>query len=319
MSVVVIGPANLEFVLQVPTMPKFAEGESVRAVDLSTRVGGSGAIQALAAARLGARVFFVGCIGNDEDGIHLLHGLREGQVDASEVEILSSETTGVGLVCLGDDGGRSLVVYAGANQFITPSRVMRTMVRLTSSRDIVILGASTSVEVLTAALTTAKDNLARTILHLSYPVNIGHELNEFCDFLVLDEFTASAYTGVTTQITEPETPALDVLLRQVKSAVILTASGGVVWADDNSRGFCPPEGRMENVDPVRSTDVFIGSLAAFLDAGASLEEAVSHALLSKAQTVAEDADQTDVPELEDSVRRNVYADDDTTNLALAAA
>ena len=63
-SVVVVGSANVDMVAKVPRMPK--EGESLRGDSLSVVFGGKGANQAVALARLGAKVRFIACVGKDQ-------------------------------------------------------------------------------------------------------------------------------------------------------------------------------------------------------------------------------------------------------------
>jgi ribokinase len=75
--------------------------------------GGKGANQAVAAARLGAEVRFVGCVGADEFADEALAGLREAGVtlDVQAVE----EATGVALILVGADGENQIAVAPGAN------------------------------------------------------------------------------------------------------------------------------------------------------------------------------------------------------------
>jgi ribokinase len=62
----VVGSVNLDLVARVESLPR--PGETLTAEELSYIPGGKGANQAVAAARLGAQVRFVGAVGGDDFG-----------------------------------------------------------------------------------------------------------------------------------------------------------------------------------------------------------------------------------------------------------
>ena len=83
-DVLVIGSANLDYIVRVATPP--APGQTVLARSMIKHPGGKGANQAVAAARLGAQVRFIGCVGDDDDGASLLRELRAEGVDTTFTE-----------------------------------------------------------------------------------------------------------------------------------------------------------------------------------------------------------------------------------------
>jgi ribokinase len=110
-EVTVVGSINLDLVTKVEQLPR--SGETVSGATLERIPGGKGANQAVAAARLGAAVRMVGCVGTDPFAAEALTGLRESGVtlDVREVE----EPTGVALILVADDGDNVIVVVPGAN------------------------------------------------------------------------------------------------------------------------------------------------------------------------------------------------------------
>ena len=95
-DVVVVGSINVDFVVRAPSLP--APGETVTGGSFERHFGGKGANQAVAAARLGARVTLVGAVGDDELGDASLADLRGEGVDVSRVARLGGTTTGVALI-----------------------------------------------------------------------------------------------------------------------------------------------------------------------------------------------------------------------------
>ncbi len=108
----VVGSINVDLTATVPRLP--GPGETVLGGTLTREPGGKGANQAAAAARLGARVRMIGCVGDDTDGRWMLEGLSDSGVDVSGVW-LGDEPTGTALITVDADGENQIAVCQGAN------------------------------------------------------------------------------------------------------------------------------------------------------------------------------------------------------------
>jgi ribokinase len=110
-SLTVVGSINLDLVTRVDRLPR--PGETLSGATLERVPGGKGANQAVAAARLGANVRMVGCVGADPYAEEALTGLRAAgvQLDVREVDA----PTGVAIILVADDGENVIVVVPGAN------------------------------------------------------------------------------------------------------------------------------------------------------------------------------------------------------------
>src|SRR3954452_405603 len=108
----VVGSINLDLVARVEALPR--AGETVVGRDFVRVPGGKGANQAVAAARLGARVRMVGAVGDDALAEEALGGLRSGG-GVLEVGRVDGEPTGVALIFVAADGENQIVVVPGAN------------------------------------------------------------------------------------------------------------------------------------------------------------------------------------------------------------
>jgi ribokinase len=111
LSLTIVGSINLDLVARVKALPR--AGETLSGATLRRVSGGKGANQAVAAARLGADVRMVGCVGTDPYGQEALAGLRAAGVrlDVREVDA----PTGVAIILVADDGENVIVVVPGAN------------------------------------------------------------------------------------------------------------------------------------------------------------------------------------------------------------
>jgi ribokinase len=112
----VVGSINLDLVVQAERLPR--AGETVSGARFSRVPGGKGANQAVAAARLGAQVRMVGCVGRDELAAEALAGLREAGVEQGW--LVRDAPTGVALITVDSAGETTIVVAAGANGELAP-------------------------------------------------------------------------------------------------------------------------------------------------------------------------------------------------------
>jgi ribokinase len=108
----VVGSINLDLVARAERLPR--PGETVTGAEFSRVPGGKGANQAVAAARLGADVSLIGCVGSDEFADEALAGLREAGVDLAGVRQVDGPT-GVALITVDATGENEIVVAPGAN------------------------------------------------------------------------------------------------------------------------------------------------------------------------------------------------------------
>ena len=119
-SVAVVGSINLDLVARVEQLPR--PGETLTGAELEYVPGGKGANQAVAAARLGAQVRFVGAVGEDEFGTLAVRELRRAGVDLSRTQVVRSRT-GIALILVDDAGENQIVVVPGANHALDAGRV----------------------------------------------------------------------------------------------------------------------------------------------------------------------------------------------------
>src|SRR3954447_8716962 len=109
----VVGSINLDLVARVDALPR--AGETVFGTEFTRVPGGKGANQAVAAARLGARVRMVGALGDHPLGDEALAGLRAAGV---ELELARAGSTGIAVILVAADGENQIVVVPGANAHV---------------------------------------------------------------------------------------------------------------------------------------------------------------------------------------------------------
>ncbi|SEB95889.1 ribokinase [Terriglobus roseus] len=134
-NLVVVGSLNMDMVSTVDRMP--APGETVTGSGFSTVPGGKGANQAVAAARLGASVSMLGCVGSDSFGATLQQGLHAEGIDNSAVQECPG-SSGVAAITVAADGSNSIVVYPGANALLSNEIVERAASAIRSAAMVLV-------------------------------------------------------------------------------------------------------------------------------------------------------------------------------------
>src|SRR6201994_3294417 len=119
--VAVVGSLNMDLVARAPRMPQ--PGETLAGHTFAQVPGGKGGNQAVAAARLGAQVAMLGCVGADANGAQLRAGLEAEGIDCSALDTSATAPTGVALIFVDDGSQNSIVIVAGSNGELTPAGV----------------------------------------------------------------------------------------------------------------------------------------------------------------------------------------------------
>jgi len=122
-NIVVVGSSNMDLVVKSARIP--IPGETILGGDFLMVPGGKGANQAVAAAKLGARVQFVARLGNDRLRRKSLDNFRLEGLDTTYVSLTADAPSGVALITVDEAGNNAIVVAPGANARLSPDDVRR--------------------------------------------------------------------------------------------------------------------------------------------------------------------------------------------------
>jgi ribokinase len=180
-SIAVIGSINLDIVARVRVFPQ--PGETLTNAVVSRFPGGKGANQALAAHRLGARVFMVGRVGQDPAADEALDSLRREGVNLDYCKTLADHATGLALILVNAEGENQIVVAPGANAAFDAAHLELP------PTDACIAQLEVPVETI---LKAARANDSFFCLNAAPAKPVPHELLEHVDLLVVNEIEAKA-------------------------------------------------------------------------------------------------------------------------------
>ncbi|MFF5212768.1 ribokinase [Streptosporangium sp. NPDC000396] len=249
----VFGSANMDLVAYVETAP--ALGETVTGRAFRTVPGGKGANQAIAAARAGARVAFLGAVGDDAFGPQLRRTLADAGVDVTGLRPVPGPS-GIAQIVVDGRGGNSIVVVPGANGTVTvPSEADLEVI---ARSDVLLLQLELPVEAVTAAARAARA-AGTTVILTPAPVQpLPDELLEAVDILVANEHEAAAITG-----RADHQEALRELRARVGWVIITLGSRGALTAPPGTGPATHVEApKVRAVDTTAAGDTFVGALAA---------------------------------------------------------
>ncbi len=111
-KIFIVGSVNTDLVITAPYMPE--AGETIAGSDFFTARGGKGANQAVAAARLGGKVFMCGRVGSDLFWQEALSALKAESIDVKYVRIAGDRPTGTAVIVI-TDGNNRIILDKGAN------------------------------------------------------------------------------------------------------------------------------------------------------------------------------------------------------------
>jgi ribokinase len=254
----VVGSVNLDLVARAERLPR--PGETVSDAAFARHPGGKGANQAVAAARHGAAVTFVGSVGEDAFADEALAGLREAGVTTV---LQRGATTGVALIVVDDEGENTIVVAPGANGELREPGVTGAVL--------------CQLEIPVEAVAFAAARAERFFLNAAPARPIPAELVRAAELVVVNGYELEAL---------PETPAL--------TALTLGDAGAVLLEDGKevARALAP---QVHAVDGTAAGDAFTACLVVSLLEERDRDEALRRACAAGAIAASRPGAQPSVP------------------------
>jgi ribokinase len=269
-QIVVVGSSNMDLVVKSARIP--VPGETILGGDFLMVPGGKGANQAVAAAKLGARVFFVARLGNDLFGRKSLENFRLEGVDTTYVALTSDAPSGVALITVDEAGNNAIVVAPGANARLSVEDVRRAQDQIRSA-GAVVAQLEVPMATVQCAAEIADEAAVPFILNPAPAQPLGPALLDKVAVLTPNETEAQILTGIEViDDSSARQAARELLGTGVKAVILTLGSKGFLLADGNTTEFVPAL-QVKAVDATAAGDAFTGSLAIGLAQGRNLREA----------------------------------------------
>ena len=296
-KVVVVGSLNMDLVTRAERLPR--AGETLAGDSFAIVPGGKGANQAVAAARLGASVAMIGCVGDDAYGEQLRAGLLVERIDCQAVTSVAGVSSGVALIVVDASSQNAIVIVAGGNGRLTPDAVAAFDAKLAEA-DVIICQLEVPMDTVAYALKRGRE-LGKIVILNPAPASapLPADWYSLIDYLIPNESEAAALSGLPVDsLASAEVAATRLLAAGAAKIIITLGAQGSLFADGQRVEHFPAP-RVQAVDTTAAGDTFVGGFAAALAQGKSEVEAIRFGQIAGALSVTRAGAQPSIPTLND--------------------
>ena len=290
LKILVIGSSNTDMIIKVSRIP--GPGETILGGEFFKTAGGKGANQAVAAARAGGDVTFIGCLGNDSMGKEALEGLSNEGIDVSHVKISEDHPSGIALINVADSGENSITVASGANAQIFPDDI-HALKDVISSASIILLQHEIPFETVSAVIDIAYDNNVPVILNPAPAAPVPKEVLTKIFLLTPNEHEAALITEMGSD-TDPLILGSRLLEMGSEQVIITIGSKGALYLGKGRQEVVKPFA-VEAMDTTAAGDTFNGYLAVALAGGEDIIKAIRWANKAASVSVTRMGAQSSIP------------------------
>lgn len=291
-NVLVVGSLNMDLVVRAQRLPR--AGETLAGESFVTVPGGKGANQAVAAARLGARVAMLGCVGDDAYGQQLRQGLLGEGIDCQGVRTVAG-SSGIAMIVVDDASQNAIVIIAGANAQLAEADLARHDALLQAA-SVVVCQLEVATAIVGATLKRARA-LGKTVILNPAPAAgpLPADWYAAIDYLIPNENEAQALSGVAVDSLEGAQAAAQRLLTLGAPKVLITLGERGLWFADSAAGQHFPAATVKAVDTTAAGDTFVGGFAAALARGQGEAQAIAFGQRAAALSVTQAGAQPSIP------------------------
>lgn len=263
-KVTVIGSSSMDLVVTSNIRP--GAGETVLGESFKTVPGGKGANQAVAAARLGADVSMIGCVGEDHYGKAILENFKSNGVSVENVKPVTDTDSGTAHIILAE-GDNSIVVVKGANDHITPDYVEKAKEKIKEA-DIVLIQQEIPEETVEYVAQLCQELKVPLLLNPAPARPLKAEVIEQVSYITPNEHEAELLF---------EGKEKEEVLKQYPNKLFITEGKQGVRYFNGEKEVMVPSYQVETIDTTGAGDTFNAALAVALAEGMGFEKGIQFA------------------------------------------
>lgn len=283
-ELVVVGSMNVDQIAYCARFPD--DGETLVAHRYAQGFGGKGANQAVMAARLGASVRMIGCLGDDALGDATIANFAAAGVDTTGVARVPGASSGVAPIWVDESGTNRILIVPGANGAVTADHVERQLAEGTAN--VVVAQLETPQAATAAAFAAARRGGAVTVFNPAPAARVEASVLGGVDWLVANE-SEFAFLGEAA----PDGETIAAAATRWQCGVVVTlGAAGAVFASGADKAVAVPAPRADAVDTTGAGDAFVGTFAVAIAAGLSPIDAVRLGCVAGALSVQRPGTQT---------------------------
>ncbi|GAB0156029.1 ribokinase [Chryseobacterium sp. Alg-005] len=285
-KIIVVGSSSIDLVLETNKLP--SPNETVLASSSESYFGGKGANQAVGTARLGASVYFIGCVGMDPLGQQIMRNLVNENVNVGFIYETDKEATGTAYVTA-FNGDAVIVVVPAANKCLTTDHI-ESADKYFQTSDLVLVQLEVSLDVVEYTIKKAKKYGKKVGLYASPAVRLTAEILDNVDFVVAKSTELYTIFG--------EEQREDVLRKYFNKVFVRDDTNSTIYFDGTEMKYFRNDSD-KAVYKMGMGDAFTSGFAVALCHDNSLEECVKFGNEVSARVSVKKGSQTGLPRLSD--------------------
>ncbi len=286
--IVVVGSVTMDMVTRTPQIPRI--GQTVIGTSFSTTPGGKGANQAVAAARLGYPVQFIGMVGDDVYGPQLIENLSHAGVDTSAM-IATAGSSGLAPIFLDERGQNAIVVVPGANGKVDSAYVDKH-VDIIRNAGMVLCQLEVPMTTIDHTIALCADLNIPVMLDPAPAAALSDPVWKQVAWFTPNETEAAFYLD---DGSDPEPIARGLLARGLKGVVLKRGAEGAYVAVAGGKADWVQPFAVNAIDTVAAGDCFNGAFAVALLEGKDPWAAARFACAASAISVTRRGAQASMP------------------------
>ena len=293
-QILVIGSMNMDLVVETDRYPK--KGETIIGGKFEQIPGGKGANQALAAAKLGEDVEFIGACGNDSFAPKLISSLRNGGAKIDNIFKVDGVSTGVAVITVDKKGNNRIIVSPGANYQLDENKIEKIKDKIIEA-EILLLQLEIPVETIKKIIEIATANNTKIVLDPAPAQKLSDYILSKVDYLLPNEGELDLLLDDINL--EERSEKIDILLdKGVKNIIVTEGEKGINYYSKNKKLHLDSL-KVKAVDTTAAGDVFAGAFAASLMEKNDIKKSLEFAVEAAAYSVTKMGAQSSVPNKED--------------------
>lgn len=259
MKIAVIGSNMVDLISYIDKMPE--AGETLEAPDFSIGCGGKGANQAVAAAKMGAKVIMVTKVGDDMFADNTINNFQQYGIDTTFVEKVPQTSSGVAPIFVDPSSQNRILIIKGANKHLLPDDIDRAAEQLKECA-LIILQLEVNLSTVYYAIEFGNKYGIPVLLN---PAPATPELDIAmackCDFFVPNETELAILTGMPVRTEgEIQRAAMSLIQKGLKNVIVTMGSRGSMWLNKGEMHWLEAY-KVDAIDTSGAGDAFIGCFA----------------------------------------------------------
>ena len=282
-KVTIIGSLNMDLVVTSERHPEI--GETLTGQKFSTLCGGKGANQAVAAARLGCDVTFIGRVGNDVFGQEMIANLKNEGINVDNIEMVDDKESGIAMITV-NPMDNTIIIVPGANASMTKEVIDKHKEAILNS-DMVVTQLEIPMETVDYVAEVCGENKIDLVVNPAPAQALTDKILEHSTYITPNQIEL-------TQLAEAH-PGL--LHNYAHKFVVTSGSKGCYYTVDAYKVTVPTM-KAKVVDTTGAGDCFNGAFVSYIAQGKSLEESCNFANVAASISVESFGAQAAMPTLD---------------------